>query len=337
MHPITTIAAGGLSRIGFESIAMRREPVVLKGLATAWPVVRAAKDGDRALCDYIGQRAVMQMQEILIAPPSAKGLFSYTDGLGGRNFDRRRVAIKGLLEHLLHLRAVIDAPAVYMQSTPAPLIVPEFAAENLNPLLERSIEPRLWIGNMTRVAAHFDVADNLAVVAAGRRRFILFPPEQVKNLYVGPIDFTPAGQPVSLVDPEAPDFSRFPLFREALASAQVAELEAGDAIYIPSPWWHYVAALSPVNLLVNYWWRDYPAECGTPFNWLVHGLLTVRHLPKAEREAWRSMIEHYVFEDNGDPAIHIPETAKSVLGRITPDLAAHLSNWLGKQFKPPPG
>ena len=34
----------------------------------------------------------------------------------------------------------------------------------------------LWLGNRTRIAAHYDLPDNLAVVAAGRRRFTVFPP-----------------------------------------------------------------------------------------------------------------------------------------------------------------
>ncbi len=336
MRPITTIAAGGLSRSEFETIAAQRSPVVLKALAVDWPVVKAYGNGDVDICRYLADRAAGQLQDVLVAPPAAKGVFFYTDGLTGLNFDRRKMALRAFLDHLLQVRKAIDAPAFYIQSTPAAQIVPTFATDNINSLLERAVEPRLWIGNATRVATHFDVADNLAVVAGGRRRFTLFPPEQVNNLYVGPLDFTLAGQPVSLVDPEAPDFDRFPLFRNALASARTAELEPGDAIYIPSPWWHHVAALSPVNLLVNYWWRDYPAACGTPFNWLVHGLLTVRHLPKTERDAWRAIMDHYVFEDDGDAAAHLPEAARSVLGAMTPDLAMHLSVWLGKQFKPPP-
>ena len=48
-------------------------------------------------------------------------------------------------------------------------------------------------------------------MVAGRRRFTLFPPEQVANLYIGPLDLTPAGQPVSLVDQAQPDLVRHDL------------------------------------------------------------------------------------------------------------------------------
>ena len=51
-------------------------------------------------------------------------------------------------------------------------------------------------------AIHHDMFSNLAVVVAGGRRFTLFPPGEVANLYLGPFEFTPAGTPASLVDPE---------------------------------------------------------------------------------------------------------------------------------------
>ena len=64
---------------------------------------------------------------------------------------------------------------------------------------------------------------------------MLFPPDQFRNLYLGPIDNTPAGRAVSMVDFHAPDFNAYPRFREALRHALVAELAPGDAIFIPPP------------------------------------------------------------------------------------------------------
>ena len=67
------------------------------------------------------------------------------------------------------------------------------------PLLDARVEPRVWIGNAVKVNTHFDLVYNIACVAGGRRRFTLFPPEQIDNLYIAPLDFTPSGAPVSLV------------------------------------------------------------------------------------------------------------------------------------------
>ena len=36
----------------------------------------------------------------------------------------------------------------------------------------------------------------------------------------------------------------------------VADLEPGDAIYIPALWWHAVQATGELNVLVNYWWNE---------------------------------------------------------------------------------
>ena len=69
--------------------------------------------------------------------------------------------------------------------------------QNPNPLLPAGNHARVWIGNAVTVAPHFDVSENIACVVAGRRRFILFPPEQTANIYPGPMDVTPAHVPIS--------------------------------------------------------------------------------------------------------------------------------------------
>jgi hypothetical protein len=97
-------------------------------------------------------------------------------------------------------------------------------------------------------------------VVSGRRRFTLLPPEQVRNLYLGPLDFAPTPTPISLVSFRSPDFERFPRFHDALAAAEAAELEPGDALYIPSVWWHHVESIGVLNAMVNYWWSAPAAD-----------------------------------------------------------------------------
>ncbi|MBD3984298.1 cupin-like domain-containing protein, partial [Xanthomonas citri pv. citri] len=83
----------------------------------------------------------------------------------------------------------------------------------------------------------------------------------------------------------------------ALASALVAELEPGDALYIPPLWFHQVEALEKVNLLVNYWWPVIgDARLPAPAAALVQAIQVLNALPPAQRDAWAAMFEHYVVQ-----------------------------------------
>ena len=165
-------------------------------------------------------------------------------------------------------------------------------------------------------------------MVAGHRRVILFPPEQLPNLYVGPLDFTPAGQPISLVDFHAPDYERFPKFREAVKTAQMSVLEPGDALIVPSMWWHHMEALDAFNVLVNYWWRSSPSYLGPPLSALQHAILGLRDLPEVHRKQWRDLFDFYVFNPEPDNFEHIPEAARGVLNPIDEQTARQIRKML---------
>jgi len=303
--------------------------VVLRGLVADWPAVQAARASDGEAASYLQRFDRGAPLEAFVGPPEIRGRFFYAPDLAGFNFERQRSRLADILRFLLTTARDENARAVYVGSTPAPEIVPGFEAENVMPLVEGTdAVPRLWIGNASIVATHFDESDNIACVVAGRRRFTLFPPDQVGNLYVGPLDFTMAGQPASMVPLEAPDFELYPRFREALAAARTAELEPGDAIYIPTLWWHHVEAPGPFNILVNYWWRDVPDDTGSAFEAMVHAILTTASLPEHQRDAWRAMYETYVFRPNGDPAAHLPPAQRGILAEPTPQLRQRIRQFL---------
>jgi hypothetical protein len=295
------------------------QPAVLRGLVADWPAVRAARQSAQALVDYLKRFAVAREVPLLLGPPEIEGRFFYREGLRALNFTRAAAPLPAFLDRLL---ATADAPhpeALAVQSEPVPDLLPGFRAENDIALLDPPAIPRAWLGNRVRVAAHFDVKENIGCVVAGRRRFTLFPPDQIANLYPGPFELTPAGTPVSLVDPAAPDLERFPRFADAMAVAQTATLEPGDAIYIPYHWWHAVDSLEPVNLFVNYWWNAAMPGLGAPYDALLNAFLALRHLPPEQRAAWRLMFDHYIFCTDGDPAAHLPPDARGVMGAPTPE------------------
>ncbi len=307
-----------------EAVLASAQPVVIRGLVSAWPLVAAGRGGDEQAVGYLKRFANDALPAIAtVAPPRAR--FFYDDDFRGFNFRREPVALTAALNTLLRDRARADAPTIYLGATTCDTFLPGLSADNPLDLGGRDALASIWIGNRSRVPAHQDLPDNLACVAAGRRRFLLFPPEQLPNLYVGPLDVTPAGQPVSLVDPLAPDLERFPRYADAMRHAQAAVLEPGDALFIPSMWWHHIEALEPFNVLVNYWWRSSPAYLEAPVNALMLAILCLRDLPPAQRAAWQETFRHYVFEFDAERAAgHIPEHARHVLGGLDADKAAHL-------------
>jgi hypothetical protein len=291
-------------------------PYVVRGAFAHWPVVRAARQSDEALAQYLmGFYRGMRIG-LFQLPPEARGRTFYADeSLRSFNFTRHHATLDQVLTGLLGLAPVAEPPALYVGSTTVDAVLPGFLDANRLGLGERDALVSLWLGNRSRVAAHYDLPDNLAVVAAGRRRFTVFPPEQIHNLYMGPLDPTPAGQPISLVDFHAPDFERFPRFAQALEAGEVAELEPGDAIFIPSMWFHHIEGLAPVNLLINAWWRQTPEYVDSPVSALHLALMTIRHLPAKERRIWQHHFQHFVFGADDGTWEHIPEAARGLLAQ----------------------
>ena len=291
--------------------------MVLRGLVDAWPLVRAARASAEAAVAYLQRFDHGAMPaNAMVAPPEVDGRIFYDDNVQGFNFRRERIPLAVALETLLKYQHDDRPPTIYIGSTTVDTYLPGLRAENDLDLGDRDPLASVWIGNRSRIPAHQDLPDNLACVAAGRRRVTLFPPDQLANLYIGPLDFTPAGQAISLVDFAAPDLARFPRFAEAMRHAQVAELGPGDAVFIPSMWWHHMEALESFNVLVNYWWRQSPAWMDTPMNALMHAIMTVRDLPPAQREIWQEVFRHYVFEPGEATAGHIPEDARRLLSPL---------------------
>lgn len=327
MRPVPEYSQVDRERFEREIVPAGR-PALLRGLCADWPAVGLG--GGEALAAYLRDAASDEPFEAWFGPPEIEGRFDFTDDLRGFNHDRRLANVDQLLDLLLRQRGHARPYSIYAGAIPVPRHLPALMPEIPMPLLdqERDRLVSLWLGNRTRTAAHWDLPQNLACVVAGRRRFTLFPTGQVGNLYVGPLDFTLAGQPTSLVDLGAPDFDRHPRFREALAAAETAELGPGDALYLPSLWWHGVESLDELGAMVNFWWRDGEPPLLTPLNALYHAAITVKDLPPREREAWRALFDHYIFQDDGDPAAHLPEAGRGLLGRRTPELVARVKAML---------
>jgi hypothetical protein len=267
-------------------------------------------------------------------PPKERGRVFYADDtLSSFNFNRHAATLDQVLKGLVGLANSPEAPALYVGSTTVEAVLPGFLEANGLGLGVRDALVSLWLGNRTRIAAHYDLPDNFAIVAAGRRRFTVFPPQQIHNLYMGPLDPTPAGQPVSLVDFESPDLQRFPRFAQAWEAGEQVVMEPGDALFIPSMWFHHVEGLDAVNLLINAWWRRVPDYVDSPLSTLRLALMTLRDLPEHERRIWAHHFEHFVFGADAATWAHLPESARGLLGPIDEPLSRQARAYLMNQLK----
>lgn len=331
LDTLPRIAARTLpSPADFAALVAAEMPVVIKGAIDDWVALAAGRHSPGRLNAYLAGMDRGVAVPVMEAPARAGGRFAYRADMREFSFTKRSAALRDALARIESLIGQENAPTVAIQMLALAEALPEFVRQNPMPLLPAEIGPKLWLGGAVKTQTHNDRDHNLACVISGRRRFLLFPPDQVMNLYIGPRDNPP---PLSLVDPEAPDFVRFPRFRDALASARIALLDPGDAIFIPKYWWHHVTSLDPYNAMVNYWWDDTAAATVDPNHVFLAALLALKDLPPGERTYWHAMFEAHVFGDADREAAHIPEPLRGALGRMMPGERAALRQQLAAAFR----
>jgi hypothetical protein len=297
-----------------QDVLSSNEPIILKGLVDNWPIVKAANKSAQKAAKYLSKYYQGMTVGLGYSDKVNNGRFFYNNDYSGFNFTKKAALLDDVLSQLIKSLDDKNADSFYVGSTHVDKLLPHFREENdLGSLSELKPLVSLWLGNKSRIAAHYDMPCNIACCVAGNRRFTLFSPEQVSNLYIGPIDNTPAGQAISLVDFHQPDFTKFPKFKTAIKHGFVANLVPGDALLLPSMWWHHVEGLSQFNLLINYWWQNTSSHMGDPMDAMMHALLNIKGLPQEQKKAWFEMFKHYVFNKDPDALSYIQAEQLGVL------------------------
>lgn len=315
------IAGVSLEAIPLGDLLAADRPVILKGVTRDWPLVQHGFRSAQAAVDYLKRYYQAQLVTAYVGAPGIGGRFHYAPDTSALNFTFERVRLDAFLDRIIAHSADINPPSLYMSSTDVDAVLPGLRSENDLQLDFSRYSPApplvsLWMGNHTIASAHWDSFHNLACCVAGRRRFTLFPPEQVHNLYPGPLEPTPGGQVVSMVDFAEPDFRRYPRFADALKAGQVAELDPGDVLFYPPLWWHHVEGLGDFNAMINYWWNAAPIFMDSPMNTLLHAILSLRDRPEPEKTAWRAMFDYYIFGPRARAAEHLPTHAQGALAPL---------------------
>jgi hypothetical protein len=311
----------GSGSLDLAAIVAEGVPAILKGAARDWPLVRAGRESAQRAVDYLLRFYSGRPVVGYTGDPAIGGRFHYNADVTGMNFRGERATFDAFVAEILARRGQPDVPALYIGSTDLADYFPGLQAENtLIPaggLFERHPPlASIWLGNRTIAAAHYDMSNNAACCAVGHRRFTLFPPDQIANLYPGPLTPTPGGQVVTMVDFADPEMERYPNFAAAAAAGEIAELEPGDLLVYPALWWHQVEALDDFNVLVNYWWNEAPGFLDTPMTTLLHAMLALRDRPEHEKAAWRAMFDYYIFGSPDRPTAHLPGPAQGPLAPL---------------------
>lgn len=297
--------------IPYDELFSQNQPVILKGLVKDWPLVKAGQQSANHIMQELERHYSKRPMLVYKAPAEIKARFGYNKSCTGFNFTSERTTVPAVFDVIRSQLTQDEHDYLYINSLIFDEGFPKLSKTNTlafdHPEFNNN-QPvgKIWLGTETVAAAHYDQPKNIACCVAGKRRFTLFPPDQIDNLYPGPLNPTPGGQVVTLADLSKPDFSRFPRLKGALENAYIADLEPGDGLYYPSMWWHEVEAFARFNVMVNFWWMAAKPYLGSPMDALMHAMMSVRDRPAEEKEAWQALFNYYIFGDSDQVRAHLP-------------------------------
>jgi hypothetical protein len=145
---------GRIDGVQFQEIRALQKPAIFRGLASDWPAVRAALQGDQELVAYLN-RFPGSRPAAIVGPPEIRGRFFYNDDVTALNFQRGVTDLAPFLDRLLRDRDEAAPLAMAVQSELIAQLLPGFETENPLEILHREVPPRAWIGNRIHVARHF--------------------------------------------------------------------------------------------------------------------------------------------------------------------------------------
>lgn len=231
--------AGPSVRDFFETFASEGRPVILEGLVPA--SVTDPQETMRILRTAIGPEIVTARYGYYADPQNyvAKRLTRRLTVAAYLDILQTTVAAE---ERLYLANEKLPRHAVNALGLDTP---PYYPAADLR-------KPRIWLGPAGSITPlHKDGSDNFALHLFGAKKWVLFPVRDYPRLYLKqPQPRSLPGFAISEIDVRRPDHGRFRLYRHARAVE--VEVHAGETLYLPAGWAHYVETTT-ATLMVNYW------------------------------------------------------------------------------------
>lgn len=174
----------------------------------------------------------------------------------------------------------------------APELTRDFDFPDLGLPLFRKLPVLFMGGRGAKVQMHFDIdyADILLCHFGGKKKVLLFAPEETPYLYKVPFSFSSLFD----VDYDNPDYEKYPALR--YASGEVAELNHGDILYIPPGYWHYIV-YEDIGFSLSL--RAFPRQPGNLYK-MLRNLIVIRSVEGLMRklvgQRWNDRNERLAVE-----------------------------------------
>jgi len=213
---------GAISRRSFlERYRRLRRPVVLEDFSVSWPA------REKWSLDYLTSVAGHRLVPLCDSRPAR-----------GRQHQHAATTTMPLGTYLERLRQGENSLRIFFLRVlrHLPELVPDFTYPDVGLRYFKKLSVLFVGGRGARVQMHFDIdlADTFLCHFGGKKRVMLFAPDQTPYLYRVPFSFSSRFD----LAPETPDYEKFPAV--ALARGEIAELAHGDTLYVPPGYWHYV-------------------------------------------------------------------------------------------------
>jgi len=199
-----------------------QQPVLIENLTNAWnrkwtfDHIKSLA-GDQIVPLYDNKPA--QGKESVYAPVTSMRFGEYIDLLKTQPTDLR-IFFYTLKDH-------------------CPQLLEDFEYPDIGLKFFKRLPALFFGGGLSKVFAHYDIdlPDNLHIHFEGNKRVVLFGPNQSRNLYKVPFSI----HNIDKIDLDNPDFDQYPGLKNA--QGYEVHMKHGDALYIPSGWWHYITYL----------------------------------------------------------------------------------------------
>lgn len=232
-----------------------QKPVVLEQLTQNWPA------REKWNVEYIKKVAGENIVPLYDSKPSADRKHQHAPAA--------RMKIKNYLD-LLHQGENDLRMFFYNILREAPELTEDFSYPDIGLKFFKKLPVLFFGGKGAKVQMHYDIdmADIMLCHFGGKKRVYLFSPEQTKYIYRVPFSFSSLFD----IDYENPDYEKYPALKNL--KGEIAELDHGDALYIPSGYWHYIV-YEDISFSMSL--RAFPRK-PKPFSKLLYNLVVVRNI-----------------------------------------------------------